>query len=504
MIDIYVEKLLEYGRSKGFFEEADIRYVRNRILEILKYNDYKEPVEKVEVNKNIEEILDSILKWAAGRGIIQENTPLYRDLLDAALMGAMLPRPSEVISEFNARFEESPARATDYLYSLSIASNYIRKDRTDKNVKWIYESQYGPIEITINISKPEKDVSEIEAERNTPRSDYPKCLLCAENEGYAGRLNHPARQNLRIIPLELKGEQWFLQYSPYLYYNEHCILLNEKHIPMKIERGTLEKMLDFLDKFPHYFVGSNADLPVVGGSILSHDHFQGGRHRFAMEDAKELVMFTIPQFGEVKAAILKWPLSVIRLRSNNKAMLIELGSQIIHQWRSYKDESADILPYTGDEPHNTITPIARVKNGFYELDLILRNNRKDERHPLGIFHPHEEVHNVKKENIGLIEVMGLAVLPPRLLPESRLMEKYLLKKSLNEKEKELIEKHMDICGEILDKKVTLNEGNALEFVKDAIGKRFVLALQHAGVFKEDEEGQQSFHRFLRSLGWKEE
>lgn len=503
MIDIYIEKLMEYGKAKGFFEASDTRYVRNRILEILKYHDYKKPSEKMELKESIDEILDVILKWSANKGIIEENTSLYRDLLDAALMGAMLPRPSEVIKEFNGRFMQSPIDATNYLYNLSIDSNYIRKSRTDKNVKWKYKSAYGIIEMTINVSKPEKDVREIEAERNTPKTDYPKCLLCTENEGYSGRLNHPARQNLRIIPLKLKGENWFLQYSPYLYYNEHCILLNEKHIPMKIERGTLEKMLDFLDRFPHYFIGSNADLTVVGGSILSHDHFQGGRNIFPIEDAKELGIFTIPEFSEVRASILKWPLSVIRLKSKDKEKLVSLGEQIIHHWRSYKDESAGILPYTADEPHNTITPIARLKGGSYELDIVLRNNRSDEKHPLGIFHPHQEVHNVKKENIGLIEVMGLAVLPSRLMQESRLMEKYLLDNPLTKEEKAIIEKHMYLCKEILDKHETVNESNVEAYVREAIGEKFVLALKHAGVFKEDEKGQGGFRRFLSSLGWQE-
>ena len=503
VIEAYIEGLIKYGKSKAFFEDLDVRYVRNRILEILNYHDYKEPTEKVDRAESIEELLDGILKWSYDNGLIKENTSLYRDLLDSALMGAMLPRPSEVIREFKDRYNKSPEEATNYLYNLSIDSNYIRKSRTDKNLKWVYESEYGSIEITINVSKPEKDVKEIEAERNTPKTGYPKCLLCPENEGYGGRLNHPARQNLRIIPLDLGGEQWFLQYSPYLYYNEHCILLNEDHKPMSIDRRTLVKMMDFLVKLPHYFVGSNADLPVVGGSILSHDHFQGGRHLFPMEEAEEIRTFKIPGFSQVRASILKWPLSVIRLKSEDKDSLIELGDKVITYWRSYRDESLGIIPYTKDEPHSTITPIARFKDGSYELDLVLRNNRRDESYPLGIFHPHEDVHNIKKENIGLIEVMGLAVLPARLLTETKLIEKYLLKYPLTQGEREIIGKHMDLCKEILSREDSINQSNVENIVKEVIGEKFVLALKDAGVFKEDPEGQRGFLQFIESLGWQQ-
>ncbi len=499
----YIEKLIAYGKGKGFFEETDTRFVRNQILEILSYDDYKEISPEEYPEESLDEVLDVILKWAAHRGIIAENTTLYRDLLDSALLGAMLPRPSEVIGEFWRRYQQSPETATGYLYDLSIDVNYIRKSRTDKNMKWKHPSEYGDIEITINVSKPEKDVREIEAERNAPKTNYPKCLLCAENEGYSGRFNHPARQNLRIIPMTLGGENWFLQYSPYLYYNEHCILLNEEHIPMKIDRRTLEKMLDFLDQLPHYFVGSNADLPIVGGSILSHDHFQGGRHPFPMEGAQEIRSFEIPGDAATTASILKWPLSVIRLKSADKQRLVELGTQILNHWRSYKDEGAQILPYTGTEPHNTITPIARMKNGVYELDLVLRNNRRDEEYPLGIFHPHQEVHNVKKENIGLIEVMGLAVLAARLLTEMKLIEKQLLKKPLTEDEWQLIEKHKDLCQELLVTHQSIGQDNASELIKQAVAEKFILALKHAGVFKEDECGKRGFLRFIQSLGWSE-
>lgn len=503
MIEGCIEKLIAYGKQKGFFEESDTRFIRNRILEILEYHDCKESTQEEDPEESLDELLDGILKWAADREIIQENTTLYRDLLDSAILGAMLPRPSEVIREFWRRYRQAPEAATDYLYALSIDANYIRKSRTDKNVKWKHLSEYGPIEITINVSKPEKDVREIEAERNAPKTNYPKCLLCAENEGYSGRFNHPARQNLRIIPLTLGGENWFLQYSPYLYYDEHCILLNEEHIPMKIESRTLEKMLDFLTQLPHYFVGSNADLPIVGGSILSHDHFQGGRYPFPMETAGELRSFEIPGCSQVRASILKWPLSVIRLKSADKQRLIELGGQILEYWKGYRDEEAQILPYTGAEPHNTVTPIARLKSGVYELDLVLRNNRRDQEHPLGIFHPHQEVHHIKKENIGLIEVMGLAVLPARLLTEMQLIEKHLLKRPLQEDERAQLEKHKPFCEELSDAHRDIREEDAAELVRQAVAEKFILALRHAGVFKEDEQGQQGFLRFIQSLGWQE-
>jgi len=501
VIELYVEKLIKYGRAKDFFDDEDTIYIRNQILKILEYHDYKELSEEVHLDQCIEEVLDEILKWAAKKDIIEENTTLYRDILDSALMGAMLARPSEIINIFNEEYKQSPERATEYLYNLSIDSNYIRKSRTDKNIKWKYQSIYGNLEMTINVSKPEKDVKEIEAERNTPKTNYPRCLLCAENEGYGGRINHPGRQNLRIIPLKLGDEQWYLQYSPYLYYNEHCILLNRVHTPMVINRNTLVKMMDFINIFPHYFIGSNADLPVVGGSILSHDHFQGGRHQFPMEMAKEIRRFNIPQFKDVRGSILKWPLSVVRLKSKDKEKLIELGDQIIKEWRGYKDEVVGIIPFSQNEPHNTITPIARKEEGFYVLDLVLRNNRRDDNHPLGIFHPHQEVHNVKKENIGLIEVMGLAVLPPRLFIETKLVERYLLKCDLSQEERGTIEKHMNLCKEILYENRVINKGNVEDIVKKAIGEKFVLALKHAGVFKEDEKGQDSFGKFLKTLGW---
>lgn len=502
LIETYIEKLLVYGKQKGFFNEQDTRYVRNRLLEVLKYSDYSPLDSQISLDESIEEILDQIINWSYAEGLIPSNTSLYGDLLDSELMGAMMGRPSEIINNFHKLYLSSPDRATNYFYNLSIDSNYIRKSRTDKNVSWKYHSPYGSLEITINVSKPEKDVKEIEAERNAPQASYPKCLLCPENEGYMGRLNHPARQNLRVIPVKLASEQWFLQYSPYLYYNEHCILLNEKHTPMKINRKTLEKMLDFLDFLPHYFVGSNADLPIVGGSILSHDHFQGGRHEFAIEKAEEVVRLTFNGFPKVMAAILKWPLSVIRLKSESKIELIELGEEIINKWRSYEDLDNDIIPYTNLQPHNTVTPIVRFKDGIYQLDIVLRNNRTNEEHPQGIFHPHKEVHHIKKENIGLIEVMGLAVLPSRLLSETELMKKYLLGQSLSADDCKQLEIHRNFCDELL-KGQLITEDNVMKVIKEGIGKRFVQALRHGAVFKEDVIGRHGFLMFLNKLGWRE-
>lgn len=502
MIEIYIEKLLEYGKQKGFFKEEDSRYVRNRLLEVLGYTDYCPLDRQISVDESIEEVLAQIINWSYTKGIIPSNTSLYGDLLDSKLMGAMLGRPSEIIDNFNKLYLSSPEKASNYFYNLSIDSNYIRKSRTDKNISWKYSSPYGSLDVTINVSKPEKDVKEIEAERNAPQASYPQCLLCPENEGYMGRLNHPARQNLRVIPVKLAGEKWFLQYSPYLYYNEHCILLKEKHDPMKINRKTLEKMLDFLDFLPHYFVGSNADLPIVGGSILSHDHFQGGRYEFAMEKAEEVYRLSFNGFPKVRAAVLKWPLSVIRLKSESKLELIELGEEIITGWSVHEDLDNDIIPYTNSQPHNTVTPIVRCKNGIYELDIVLRNNRTSEEHPQGIFHPHKEVHHIKKENIGLIEVMGLAVLPPRLLRETELMKKYLLGQSLLEDDYRCFDIHRNFCDELLKGQV-ITEKNVMDVIKEGIGERFVLALQHGGVFKEDEIGIKGFLKFLNKLGWRE-
>ncbi|SES82428.1 UDP-glucose--hexose-1-phosphate uridylyltransferase [Anaerobranca gottschalkii] len=503
MLELSIEKLLLFGKSRGFFKEEDERYVRNRILEILDYHDYSLPeniIPKLLPDEGKEDILAEIIQWAVDRGIIESDSSLYSDMLDSALMGAMLPRPSEVIENFNDRYRQSPKEATDYLYNLSIDSNYIRKSRTDKNISWVHNCQYGDIQITINISKPEKDIKEIQAEKNAPKTGYPLCLLCPENEGYKGRLNHPARQNLRIIPLILGGEKWFFQYSPYLYYDEHCILLNEKHTPMVIEEKTIIKMLDFLDLFPHYFVGSNADLPIVGGSILHHDHFQGGNYTFPMERAPLKKKLSFPLYPNVKGGILKWPLSVIRLESNDRKALQTIAGEIIEAWRSYSDEKAEILPFTKTEPHNTITPIARIANGCYQLDLVLRNNRCNEFYPEGIFHPHREIHNIKKENIGLIEVMGLAVLPGRLVKEMELIERYLLQREITLEEQKLLDKHLDFCKEIAEKYPKIEEKELKTIIKKEIGEKFVEALKHSGVYKDDQRGLKHFIKFISSIG----
>ena len=502
MIETYIDKLVRYGYSKGFFQCEDTRYVRNRICEILQHNMYEAPTEdNAELSKD--EILDRILTWAANKGVIPQNTTLYRDLLDSAIMGAMLGRPSEVIGKFSEKYVEGPEKATSYLYNLSIDSNYIRKSRTDRNIKWKTMSAYGDMDITINVSKPEKDIKEIEAERNSPKSNYPKCLLCPENEGYMGSVNHPARQNLRIIPMKLAGEKWFLQYSPYLYYDEHCIVLNGLHTPMVINRKTLEKMFDFLGLFPHYFVGSNADLPIVGGSLLGHDHFQGGNYKFPMEKAEVRCKYVIPGYEGVSIYTLNWPLSTIRLVSEDGDKLVELGEKVINHWKNYEDKSVQIIPFTENEPHNTVTPIARINNHVLELDIALRNNRRNDEYPVGIFHPHEEVHHIKKENIGLIEVMGLAVLPPRLLKETLAMEKFLLDVDMEREENTILEKHLDFCNELKQRKRDINRSNVKGIIKEAIGERFVTALKAAGVFKDDKPGHEGFDRFIKSMGWEQ-
>ncbi|SHJ54453.1 UTP-hexose-1-phosphate uridylyltransferase [Anaerobranca californiensis DSM 14826] len=493
MIEVYIEKLLCYGLEKGFFKEEDKRYVRNRLLEILDYHSYNLG-EKVLLEENKEEILEKIIHWSVEKGVIEES---YRDHLNAALMGGMLPRPSEVIAKFNSLYSEGPKLATEYLYNLSIDSNYIRKDRTDKNIKWDYDSEYGKIEITVNISKPEKDIKEIEKERNAPKTGYPLCLLCPENEGYSGRLNHPARQNLRIVPVSLGGERWFFQYSPYVYYDEHCILLHEEHIPMYIEEKTIGEILDFLDLFPHYFIGSNADLPIVGGSILNHHHFQGGNYHFPMDFSKEWAKISFKGFPQVEGSILKWPLSVIRLRSRDREKLQSLAGKIIALWKGYSDEEVEIVAQTDGVGHNTVTPIGRKLGDVYQLNLVLRNNRCNEEYPEGIFHPHREIHNIKKENIGLIEVMGLAVLPGRLALEIELMEKFLLNKELDCREKELLVKHQSLCNGLLRQGV---EGNVKERIRNAIGEKFVQGLKHCGVFKDDLKGYQHFKKFVNFAG----
>ena len=501
-INIYIEieKLLAFALSAGLIEEEDKVYSRNSLLSVFNLDDCEEvSVENLPIEKPYE-ILDRMCSWAAEKGII-EDTFDERDLFDTKIMGEITPRPSEVIKKFKKDYEISPEKATDNYYAFSQNTNYIRTDRIAKNLHWLADTEYGDIEITVNLSKPEKDPRDIAKAKLAPQSSYPKCLLCKENEGYAGRMNHPARQNHRIIPVTLTNEPLFLQYSPYVYYNEHCILFSGEHRPMKISRGSFERVLEFVDIFPHYFVGSNADLPIVGGSILSHDHFQGGHHDFPMAKACAEETFTIKDFEDVAVEKVKWPMSVIRLRGQSKEKLVELSDKILTAWRGYSDEKCDIFAFTGDTPHNTITPIARKKGTEYEIDLVLRNNRTSEEYPLGIFHPHQDLHHIKKENIGLIEVMGLAVLPGRLKEEMGILAELMIKPNASEliRGNEKVEKHADWCDEILKKYNDITAENIENIIKIEIGVAFSKVLENAGVYKQDENGKEGYRRFINSL-----
>jgi len=498
-LDIYkqIKRLVDYGLDKGLIYKEDELYVRNRLLEILKLDEYEDVEATGEKLSNPQPILDELLDYAYKNGILENNTVTYRDLLDTKLMDCLMPRPSEVIRKFYNDYEKSSVTATDNYYRMSIASNYIRTERIDRNSSWKADTAFGELDITINLSKPEKDPVAIAAARNMKASSYPKCLLCKENEGFAGTLNHPARNNHRLIPLELCGEKWFLQYSPYVYYNEHSIIFKDSHEPMKISKLTFDRLLGFVEKFPHYFIGSNADLPIVGGSILSHDHFQGGRYKFAMEAAPALREVSIKGYEDVEACIVKWPLSVIRIRSCSRERLSLLGGKILDTWRNYSDENVDIIAESKGEPHNTITPIARYREGKFELDLVLRNNRTSGEHPLGIFHPHSEVHHIKKENIGLIEVMGLAVLPARLINELGLIRNCLEGKSSIEEHEEL-EQHRHWFLKLKEKYGS--SGTDFDRVlKMEVGKVFEQVLLDAGVFKPDTKGLTAFLRFTNFI-----
>lgn len=460
MIQERILELTEYGLVTGLVEPEDRRFTINRLLELFHLDELEDevaaayatrtPMTQESAEAALEDILNEMLDYAAEDGLMPEDTITYRDLFDTKIMGMLVPRPSEVIKKFQALYQISPKEATDYFYKLSRDTNYIRRYRIKKDQKWTADTEFGTLDITINLSKPEKDPKAIAAAKLAKQSGYPKCLLCKENEGYAGRVNHPARQNHRIIPVTINHSDWFFQYSPYVYYNEHCIVFNAEHTPMKIEKATFGKLLDFVEQFPHYFVGSNADLPIVGGSILSHDHFQGGHYEFAMAKAlveKELVF---KGFEDVKAGIVKWPMSVIRISAPQKERLIELADKILLAWRGYTDEDAFIFAETEGEPHNTITPIARKRGNDYELDLVLRNNITTEEHPLGVYHPHAKLHHIKKENIGLIEVMGLAVLPARLKDEMAALEQAILD-GAEIREDEVLAKHADWVEEFLPK-----------------------------------------------------
>ena len=500
-INIYleIEKLLAFAESVKLIESEDVVYSRNNLLAVFGLDDCEEVTETFEIEKPYD-ILNRMCDWAAEKGLI-ENTFDERDLFDTKVMGELTPRPSEVIRKFKEDYKVSPETATDNYYAFSQNTNYIRVDRIAKNLHWLADTEYGNIEITVNLSKPEKDPRDIAKAKLAPQSSYPKCLLCKENEGYQGRMNHPARQNHRIIPVTLTNEPWFLQYSPYVYYNEHCILFSGEHRPMKISKGSFERVLEFVDIFPHYFVGSNADLPIVGGSILSHDHFQGGHHDFPMAVAEAEETFTIKGFEDVAVEKVKWPMSVIRLRGESKEKLVDLSDKILTAWRGYSDEKCEISAFTGDTPHNTITPIARKKNGSYEIDLVLRNNRTSEEYPLGIFHPHQELHHIKKENIGLIEVMGLAVLPGRLKEEMKILKTLMVEKNAVSliRENEKVEKHADWCEEILKKYENITAENIENIIKVEIGIAFSKVLENAGVYKQDEEGKAGYRRFIEFL-----
>ena len=498
MIQDDIRQLTAYGIKTGLVLKEDEIYTINRLLEIFELDELSEPTEDMPEEPDLEMILQRMLDYAYEKGILAENSVVYRDLFDTKIMSVLMPRPSEVIRTFRALYQESPRKATDYYYKLSCDSDYIRRYRIKKDRKWIVPTEYGDLDITINLSKPEKDPKAIAATKSAKQAGYPKCLLCKENEGYAGRVNHPARQNHRIVPVTIQGDEWGFQYSPYVYYNEHCIVFNGKHVPMKIEHNTFCKLFDFVKQFPHYFVGSNADLPIVGGSILSHDHFQGGNYEFAMAKAPVERSFEVKGFEDIRAGVVKWPMSVIRLSGVDTDRIIALADVILNKWRGYTDEAAFIFAKTDGEPHNTITPIARKRGDHYELDLVLRNNITTEEHPLGVYHPHAKLHHIKKENIGLIEVMGLAVLPSRLKGEMEQLKAAILAgKDL--RSDEVLEKHADWTDEFSVRYDKIDEGNIDEIVEKEIGLVFLQVLEDAGVYKRTPEGQEAFDRFIRSL-----
>lgn len=498
-MNLQINRLLNFALQQGLIAPEDKYYSANLLLDLLGVDEF----EVVEVDETLpiaHDILENMLDYAVEKGLC-EDTVTQRDLFDTRIMNCVMPRPSEVVGNFKKIYEKSKVQATDYFYKTSIASNYIRKDRIDKNIIWKANTEYGDLDITINLSKPEKDPRDIAKAKlvKSSSSSYPKCLLCRENEGYAGHANHPARQTHRLIPMDFEGHQWFMQYSPYTYYNEHCILLNSLHVPMKVCRATFENLLNFVDYLPHYFLGSNADLPIVGGSILSHDHYQGGHYTFAMEKAPIEETFNIEGFDNVTVGRVKWPMSVIRAASSNKQDLINFAVHVLDAWRGYSDASVDILAESDGQPHNTITPIARVRDGKYELDLVLRNNRTTEEYPLGIFHPHDEVHHIKKENIGLIEVMGLAVLPARLKDELAKVKECFIAGKEDISDDEQIAKHADWYKEIRAKYTDIKAEEVEDMLKLEVGKIFMVVLLHAGVFKRNIQGIQAFNKFVATL-----
>ena len=491
-----IKKLVQYGISTGLTPESERIYTTNLLLDVMKEDDFEDVPCDLD-NNVLEDVLSELLDEAVKRGIIEDSITC-RDLLDTKLMNCLMPRPAQIQEKFWEKYAASPEAATDYYYELSQDSDYIRRYRIKKDRKWTVETEYGTLDITINLSKPEKDPKAIAAAGKAKSSSYPKCQLCMENEGYAGRTNHPARENHRIIPITIQGKKWGFQYSPYVYYNEHCIVFNGEHIPMKIDRNTFAKLFDFIRLFPHYFLGSNADLPIVGGSILSHDHFQGGNYTFAMAKAPMTEQFQVPGYEDVTAGIIKWPLSVIRLQCTDSERIIDLAEHILNKWRSYTDESAFILAETDGTPHNTITPIARRRGELFELDLTLRNNITTEEHPLGVYHPHAKLHHIKKENIGLIEVMGLAVLPARLKGEMELLREYILE-GKDIRGNEQIAKHADWVDEFLPSYSDVSKENIGHILEQEVGKVFCQVLEDAGVYKNTEEGKKAFRRFIEIL-----
>lgn len=505
-----INNLVAYALKQGLIENEDIIYAVNSILIDLGIDsaDYEAaniealakelPADEIEKGTFLENVLKSLDDYAAANGLIENDSVVYRDLFDTKLMGELTDRPSNIIRKFNEKLAESPEAATNFYYEFSKNTDYIRRYRISKDMKWIAPTEYGDLDITINLSKPEKDPKAIAAARNAKQSGYPKCQLCWENEGYSGRVDHPARENHRIIPVTIQNSKWGFQYSPYVYYNEHCIVFNSKHIPMKIEHDTFCKLFDFVKQFPHYFVGSNADLPIVGGSILSHDHFQGGHYTFAMAKAPVERTFTVNGFEDVSAGIVKWPMSVIRISAPDVSRVIALADVILNKWRGYTDEAAFIYAETDGTPHNTITPIARKRGDNFELDLVLRNNITTKEHPLGVYHPHAELHHIKKENIGLIEVMGLAVLPARLKTEMADLKEAILQGKDIRKD-EVLEKHADWVDAFKNKYNHIDEQNIDEIIQKEIGEVFMHVLEDAGVYKRTPEGQEAFDRFVNTL-----
>ena len=496
MIDTAVAKLVRYAENTGLIAPEDHIWAVNTLLEALKLDSYEEPVLD-DAPIDLPAVLDELMDDAHARGVMENNSIVYRDLFDTSLMGRLTPPPREVIAKFRALYAQNPVEATNWYYKFSQDTNYIRRDRIARDMQWKADTAYGELDITINLSKPEKDPKAIAAARDLPAASYPKCQLCPENAGYAGRVNHPARQNHRIIPITIDQTPWYMQYSPYVYYNEHCIVFNSVHTPMKIDRACFRKLLDFIGQFPHYFVGSNADLPIVGGSILAHDHFQGGRYEFAMAKAPVETELHFTGFDDIRAGIVRWPMSVIRLTAADPDRLVELADRILNAWRGYTDAEATIFAETDGVPHNTITPIARRRSSDYEIDLVLRNNLTTEEHPLGLYHPHAELHHIKKENIGLIEVMGLAVLPARLKNELAVLGEKMVKGE-DLRADPLTASHAEWAERIMQEN-EITADNVTDILQREVGLVFAQVLEHAGVYKRTEEGKKAFLRFAESV-----